>query len=755
MMSEHSGRTDPSPEDTTRLWHDLAGCVEAFVAAWDAAAEPPELAAFLPAGPAALRRLALVELVKVDLERRWLKRRAPRLIEAYLEAHPELVAERFPADLIYEEYHVRKQAGDSVAPQAYFERFPKQAAELGRLLGLEAADRTTSVVRGPRPADVEPGERLDDFDLLTQLGRGAFASVFLARQRSMQRLVALKVSADRGAEPQTLAQLDHANIVRVYDQRDLPERGLHLLYMQYVPGGTLLDAIALARTVPAAERSGRTFLRALDRALEARGDSAPEESALRGRLAVMTWVEVVCWLGAKLAGALAHAHRLGVLHRDVKPANVLLTGDGTPKLADFNVSCCSKLDGAGPAAIFGGSLAYMSPEQLEAFNPAHSRSPDSLDGRSDLYSLGVLLWELLVGRRPFTDEALGDGWQASLDQMLAHRRKGPPPPNRAALPPDDSEGLCDVLMTCLKPDPAERFPSAEALASRLALCLQPRGQRLLNPPPRGWRQAVRRAPIFFVLLAAVAPNVLAAAFNLLYNLYAIAEEMPELTAAFWNTQLFINATAFPLGVGVLAALTWPVARGLKRVRAGEALPPEVARGLRARCLRLGHYAAVLGLAEWVAAGLVYPLVMGSAAAAVYVHFFVSLALCGLLAAAYPFFTITFLCVHALYPAFVRLGQGAAERDGLKQLSRRLLGYLCLTASVPMLGVAVLVLTGSGSRLALGVFSAGGLAGFALVYAAFRELEADLVALRWALCPPRGVLDFTSDAFLPLDSLPRR
>ena len=77
----------------------------------------------------------------------------------------------------------------------------------------------------------------------------------------------------------------------------------------------------------------------------------------------------------QLAQALDYAHQQGVLHRDVKPANVLLSAEGSPKLADFNISFCSQLEGATPAAYFGGSLAYMSPEQLEACNPDHDRKP--------------------------------------------------------------------------------------------------------------------------------------------------------------------------------------------------------------------------------------------------------------------------------------------------------------------------------------------------------------------------------------------
>jgi serine/threonine protein kinase len=736
-----------SPEALTfgqagRTWQALADHVESFVSAWESGAEPP-LASFLPSEPSPLRRLTLVELIKVDLEYRWRPAGKPRSIESYLAEFPELAQGGFPCDLVYEEFHVRKQAGEAIEPDEYLKRFPQQAAELGRLLALEAPQQTTTLVRKSKVPQLEAGERLDDFDLLCVLGRGAFASVFLARQRSMQRLVALKISADHGDEPQTLAQLDHPQIVRVYDQRLLPDRGLRLLYMQYLPGGTLYDVVAFVRQVPARERTGRTLLEAVDRTLRTRGEEPPGESALRKRLASLTWPEAVCWLGAKLALALDYAHRLGVLHRDVKPANVLLTAEAAPKLADFNVSFSSKLDGANPSAFFGGSLAYMSPEQMEAFSPRHERAPDSLDGRSDVYGLGVLLCELLTGQRPFRDEAVSGSWSEAVERLLAERRAGL---NTAdvKLPADSPAGLEEVLRTCLAPEADQRFASAGALGGELNLCLQPRAQRLLRTPGHDWRRLLRRFPTMAVLLAAVLPNILAAFFNFLYNRREIVEQLQGSEPVFEIVQLLINAVAFPLGIAILAWLTWPLSRGL---REQSAPPVPTLPFLRQRCLRLGHIAAVICFTLWAVAGIAYPASMqvavGPLSAATYVHFFASLVLCGLMAAAYPFFAVTFLAVRVLYPAFVRPGT-TSEQDvpPLIALSRTMGVYLWLAASVPMLAVVALVLTGSSNRLALGVLSISGLAGFAVSFWLARLINEDLTALASTLRPPSELAEST-------------
>ncbi|WP_406230642.1 protein kinase domain-containing protein [Nocardia sp. NBC_01009] len=135
---------------------------------------------------------------------------------------------------------------------------PEQADQLSEMLATDDY-RSTLVAEAAEPAnldDIEVGQKINDFDLMTGLGRGAFARVFLARQRSMQRLVAVKISQDKSAEPQTLAQLDHDYIVRVFDQRVLEGRRLRLLYMQYVPGGTLFTVLERVRATPAEERSG-------------------------------------------------------------------------------------------------------------------------------------------------------------------------------------------------------------------------------------------------------------------------------------------------------------------------------------------------------------------------------------------------------------------------------------------------------------------------------------------------------------------
>ncbi len=255
-------------------WDLLAQRIDLLIRHWDAAESPPVLAEFVPQAGTSLRRLVLSELIKVDLEYRYV-RKIPKRIEDYVAEFPEISGPGgVPSDLIFEEFQVRRRTGEQVQPREYFDRFPGRTNELARLLGLNTPTEATLAHKAHPEASVQAGQRLDDFDLQILLGEGAFAKVFLAWQRSMQRRVALKVSSDRGDEPQTLAQLDHPNIVRVYDQRQITDRNLRLLYMPYLPGGTLHDVLKLIRSTPAELRTGQLLLDAVDATL-AKRDEAP------------------------------------------------------------------------------------------------------------------------------------------------------------------------------------------------------------------------------------------------------------------------------------------------------------------------------------------------------------------------------------------------------------------------------------------------------------------------------------------------
>jgi eukaryotic-like serine/threonine-protein kinase len=610
---------------------------------------------------------------------------------------------------------------------------------------LESAFALTSPSGGL--TQIEVGQQLDDFDLLIELGSGAFARVFLARQRSLQRLVAVKISANRGDEPQTLAQLEHDYIVRVFDQRILRDRDLRLLYMQYLPGGTLLNLVEAIRRAGRPPDSGQTLLDAVDNALESRGDIRPTESSTRAELATLSWPETVAWLGKRLAEALHYATSRGVLHRDIKLANVLLAPDGTPKLADFNISFARNVSGASPFAYFGGTLSYMSPEQLMACRPGHTRDVANLDTRSDIYSLAVVLWELLTGRKPFDDSAakaaragsagsVGD--TTALEMMLATRAQGISSAALATLPTNCPAALRRVLLKALSADRDQRWASGAELAEQLQLCLDPQARDLVDPPARSWRLRLR--PFFLPIgsLAVLIPNLLASAYNIQHNQLLIVSRLSEQAQGrFMLVTTLVNLVFFPLGTAVLVYWFRYVILVPRRLRRGPAPPAETLARARHDCVVAGDRVVFVGFGLWLLAGLTFPLTMQFAAGGIpgrsAIHFFGSLTVCGAIAIAYPFFLLTFYIVRSVYPELVAHGQtNPREAEQLRALSRRLSRYLAIAASVPLLGiVAASFLTAAEIAeviVPIRVLCIGGIAAFVLVYWLSRQIESDIQAL---------------------------
>ncbi|MFD4358030.1 protein kinase [Nocardia sp. NPDC058518] len=793
-MSDSTGSGGQPDETAGRATNVRADMVEAFAAAWGAAAErPPEIAEFLP-DAATLRAQALHELIRVDLRQRWLHHTGTdiarkRLIN-YCAEFPELDRATLPAGLVFEEFVIRRHSGERVDPRDCLREYPEQAASLRGLLNTDELDQSThrsddldatmnrtpdstrsthvtsphldltatatsaATVAHSGPGEFEPldrievGQRIGDFELLTGLGAGAFARVFLARQTSMQRLVAVKISADRGTEPQTLAQLDHDYIVRVFDQRLLDtdsapsgSRRLRLLYMQFLPGGTLLGLLRWVRATPPAERSGKLLLDAVDAAMEEKGEIRPTDSSVRSEIAALSWPETVAWLGRRLAEALDYAAEHGVLHRDVKPANVLLTAEGVPKLADFNISFSRTVAGTSPVAYFGGSLSYMSPEQLEACHPSLGRTAADLDTRSDIFSLGVVLWELLTGAKPFDDstaEAEGRGDETTLEAMLERRTVGVDPAALDRVPANCPTALRRVLLTCLDPDRSRRWADGGVLAKQFDLCLDARARDLVDPPPNSWRMQWRKWPLLVMILAIGVPNALASWYNIQHNQNLVVSRLSETAQqSFVVITAGVNVVFFPLGAAVLIYLARFVLSVPRGLRHGRRYDPEILRRTRHDTLRIGDRVVIVVFSLWAISGLTFPIALQLAAGDVpsraVVHFLASLLVCGAIAVAYPFFLVTFYLVRCIYPIFLRHGEiSTDDSTWLRALSRRCTWYLAVAASVPLLAVAGVTFLPPGDIpaviVAVRVLCVGGIFAFIASYLLFRALEADLKAL---------------------------
>jgi eukaryotic-like serine/threonine-protein kinase len=326
----------------------------------------------------------------------------------------------------------------------------------------------------------EVGEVVGGFRLVAELGRGASGRIFVAAQNSLAaRPVILKVTSCVQEEHLALARLQHMNIVPLYSEEVVPSRNLRILCMPYLGGATLARLLELVRDCPAHRRSGKHLIDALDQAAEAMPVSFPCQGPFRGTLARAPYVQAIAWIGACLADGLQYAHDRGLLHMDIKPSNVLITGDGQPMLLDFHLAR-GVIDPEAPLPRgFGGTTAYASPEQRAAMASSRERTPMCLpvDGRSDIYSLGILLYESLAGFVPRRGDAIAFAPISSVNSEV-------------------SAGLSDIIDKCLRADPRDRYTTAAALAGDLRRHLN--HLPLVGVPNRSpferWQKWRRRRP---------------------------------------------------------------------------------------------------------------------------------------------------------------------------------------------------------------------------------------------------------------------
>jgi serine/threonine protein kinase len=266
----------------------------------------------------------------------------------------------------------------------------------------------------PLPADVIPG-----YEILETIGRGGMGVVYKARQKSLDRMVAVKVILSghhAGAEEmrrfrteaEAIARLQHPNILQVFELGE--QNGQPFLVMEFCGGGSL--------------------------ARHLKGGPMPAADAAR--------------LALTLAEATHHAHSHGIIHRDLKPANVLMTGDGTPKISDFGLAKRLDEQGHTQTGAVMGTPSFMAPEQATG-----SRN---VGPATDTYALGAILYECLTGRPPYAGATAFE----TLQQVVG---EAPTPPRRLA--PSVPRQLEAIVLRCLEKEPSRRYASAKGLADDL------------------------------------------------------------------------------------------------------------------------------------------------------------------------------------------------------------------------------------------------------------------------------------------------
>ncbi|HOY57320.1 MAG TPA: protein kinase [Verrucomicrobiota bacterium] len=346
-------------------------------------------------------------------------------------------------------------------------------------------------VEGPPPGDLDatlvlpppaaPGtiRYFGDYELIEVLGYGGMGVVFRARQVSLNRSVAIKMILHGsfaseefmrrfGAEAQTVAQLRHPNIVGIHEVGE--HEGQPYFSMEYVLGMTLSERVRA-------------------------GPMPPREAAR---------------CVATVARAIQYAHDSGVLHRDLKPSNILLDRQGQPRVSDFGVA--KRLDADAPITASGqilGTPAYISPEQIDANRGA-------VTVRSDVYSLGAVLYHVLTGRPPFEGKTEAEVFRAVIEN------EPPTPRARNREIPRNLETIC---LRCLAKEPARRYPSATALADDLERWLEghPIQARPVSLAERGWLWAKRKPAI--AALSAVLVATLALGFATVLDAWRVAERL--------------------------------------------------------------------------------------------------------------------------------------------------------------------------------------------------------------------------------------
>jgi serine/threonine protein kinase/Flp pilus assembly protein TadD len=419
---------------------------------------------------------------------------------------------------VADEFLARRKRGERPAVEEYARRYPQFAEVLLQVLSSLELVQLASEPAPPVATAREPSGVLGDFRIVREIGRGGMGVVYEANQISLDRRVALKVLPFAGAlDPKQLrrfknealaaAHLHHTNIVPVYGVGC--EQGVHFYAMQYIEGRTLADVVAELRAQSAAAESAQRGTGSpskpatLNTTTLALPTTAPPETPPVAGLSTINATRspesyrAVARIVLQAAEALEHAHREGIVHRDVKPANLLVDVEGTLWVTDFGLARLQNDTGLTLSGDVLGTLRYMSPEQALG-------SPAAVDHRTDVYALGATMYELLTLRPVYE----GDDRQDLL-RRIAVEEPRPPRALQRTVPPE----LEVIVLKALEKDRWTRYDTAGALAEDLRRFLEYRPIRARRPSwlERARKLARRHRPAVASAAAALVVTALALA----------------------------------------------------------------------------------------------------------------------------------------------------------------------------------------------------------------------------------------------------
>jgi len=405
-------------------------------------------------------------LIKVDLQERFRRGQRPTA-GRYFENFPELIGEDERAlSLVYEEFCLLEEHNAQPDVDEFCARYEQWRDSLVSQLGYHREFSLAVGQARPKVAYPLVGERFATYELCSILGQGGAAQVYLATDGQLGgRKVVLKISSSIGLEPSILAHLDHRNIIPILTVAESPESGLRGICMPYRPGRTLESVLATLTGAGLPKKASPIW-----ELLElSKLDPELTEVGWQGFPLKGTYTEAVAWLGVAISNALVYLHGKQIYHRDIKPANILLAHREGPLLFDFNLAHTPNAPEYAQAALNGGTLPYMAPEQLRAFlDPAMW---DQVGAAADIYAFGLVLRELVTGVKPETPNPNLSPSRAIQDM---HDRRHAMVCSIKQIKPDIPSSLDAIISKCLAFKSVDRYDTAKEVGEDLKRFLKRR-----------------------------------------------------------------------------------------------------------------------------------------------------------------------------------------------------------------------------------------------------------------------------------------